>query len=38
MKTTYVDMSIKVIIGEIRTNYSTGITCSRAWRAKQLAK
>jgi len=34
MKATYVDMSIKDIIGEIRANSSIGITCSRAWRAK----
>ncbi|KAL5137163.1 hypothetical protein HKD37_10G027573 [Glycine soja] len=38
MKATYVDMSIKDITGDIRANYSTGITSSRAWRAKKLAK
>jgi len=38
MKETYVDMSIKDIIGDIRANNSTGITCFRAWRAKKLAK
>jgi len=37
MKVTYADMSMKDII-DIRANYSTGIPCSRAWRAKQLAK
>ena len=36
MKATYVDMSIKDIIGDIRANYSTGITLSKAWRAKHL--
>ena len=30
MKATYADMSIKDIIGDIRANYSTGFTCSRA--------
>jgi len=38
MKATYADMSIKDIIGNTRANYSIGITCSRAWRATQLAK
>ena len=38
MKATYVGMCIKDIIGDIRANYSTGITLSRAWKAKQLAK
>jgi len=38
MKAAHANMSIKNIIGDIRANYSTGISLSRAWRAKQLAK
>ena len=38
MKATNVDVSLKDIIGEIRANYSTGISLSWAWRAKKLAK
>nr|KYP42520.1 hypothetical protein KK1_036047 [Cajanus cajan]KYP42521.1 hypothetical protein KK1_036048 [Cajanus cajan] len=38
MKATTSDMALKDIVGEIQVNYSTGISMSRAWRAKQIAK
>ena len=38
LKATTNDLTLKDIIGEIRCNYSTGITMSRARRAKAIAK
>lgn len=38
MKATTSDITLKDIVGEIRCNYSAGITMSKAWRAKAIAK
>lgn len=38
MKSTTSDVKLSDIISEIRNNYSTGITMSRAWKAKCMAK